>query len=57
MTNVIIRGKKYNVFEVFNTKQEAFGRQKTISNNSSVYKTDNNKYALFLRTADVTNKF
>jgi len=57
MTTVTIKNKKYQAFEVYQTKKEAFDRTKSISNNSSVYKTDDGKYAIFLRTNDVSNKY
>ena len=57
MTPVIIKKKKYNAFEVYDTKKEAFDRTKTISNNTSVYKTDDNKFAIFIKAPDVSNKF
>lgn len=54
MIRVIIKGKSFTAFEVFNTKIEAFARRQTISNNVAIYKTDDKKYALFIRTHDVT---
>ena len=53
--HTIIKGVKYNCFRIFDDKDEAFKYSKTIANNTSVYKTDNNKYALFIRAKDVTN--
>ena len=57
MTTVTINKKKYVAFDVFKTKKEAFDRKNTISNNSKIFKTDDNKYALFLYSIDVSNKF
>jgi len=57
MTKVIIKGKKYNAFEVYKTKNEAFTRKKNIANNSAVYLTDNGTFAIFLKTRDVSNLY
>ena len=55
--NVKIKGKKYTCLHVFDTKKEAFDRAKSIANNTSVCKTDDGKFALFVKAFNVTNVF
>lgn len=57
MKTAIIKGKKYLCFDIYNTKESAFERAKSFSNNTKVFKTDDNKFALFIITQDVTNLY
>ena len=52
---VTIKGKKYEVDEVFDTKEEAFAYKKILSNQSKIYFTDDGKYAMIIICQDVTN--
>ena len=57
MEKVIIKKKEYRAFGVYNTKKEAFDRIKTISNPASIYETDNNRFAIFLKTNNVSHLY
>lgn len=57
MKVVKIKGRQYKCFQIFDSKKEAFERASAVANNTSVYKTDDGKFALFIKCEDVSNKY
>jgi len=52
-----LEGRQYKCFQIFDSKKEAFERASAVANNTSVYKTDDGKFALFIKCEDVSNKY